>query len=114
MSTLQHPQGMQINAPLLPGFQTVLTLPALELQHDAETLDAAYLPFYTHMSGTSMATPHVAGIVALLLEANPSLDPLEVREILSATADPMAGRARFEVGSGHVDAYEALQVAVTY
>ncbi len=31
MSTLQLPQGMQINAPLLPGFETVLTLPALEL-----------------------------------------------------------------------------------
>ena len=31
MSTLQLPQGMQINAPILPGFETVLTLPALEL-----------------------------------------------------------------------------------
>ena len=87
-------------------------LPLLAATQDA-ALGADAL-FYTHMSGTSMATPHVAGIVALLLEANPSLDPLEVREILSATADPMAGRARFEVGSGHVDAYEALQVAVTY
>ncbi len=31
MTTLTLPQGMQINAPLLPGFETVLTLPALEL-----------------------------------------------------------------------------------
>jgi serine protease AprX len=35
---------------------TTGTLPLLEAQHDAETLDPAYLPFYTHMSGTSMAT----------------------------------------------------------
>src|SRR6185436_16762339 len=31
MSSLSLPQGMQINAPILPGFETVLTLPALEL-----------------------------------------------------------------------------------
>jgi len=67
--------------------------------------------FYTHMSGTSMATPHVAGIVALLFEAKPGLTPLEVKAVLSNTADPMAGRQAYEVGSGHVDAYEAAQVA---
>lgn len=87
-------------------------LPLLAAPQDAALgADAA---FYTHMSGTSMATPHVAGIVALLLEANPSLGPLEVKEILAATADPMAGRQRFEVGSGHVDAYEAAHTAQTY
>jgi serine protease AprX len=63
------------------------------------------------MSGTSMATPHVAGIVALLFEANPGLTPLEVREVLRSTADPMAGRQAYEVGSGHVDAHEAAEVA---
>jgi serine protease AprX len=63
------------------------------------------------MSGTSMATPHVAGIVALLFEANPSLTPLEVKDILSASADPMPGRSSFEVGAGHVDAYEAVAIA---
>lgn len=84
-------------------------LPLLAAQKDASLgLRAA---FYTHMSGTSMATPHVAGIVALLLEAKPSLKPLEVKQILSQTANPMAGRQRFEVGSGHVDAYEAVGVA---
>ncbi|MGO4260020.1 S8 family peptidase [Lysobacter sp. TAB13] len=87
-------------------------LPLLATQQDLAL--GARLPFYTHMSGTSMATPHVAGIVALLFEAKPSLKPLEVKQILSQTANPMAGRQRFEVGSGHVDAYEAVGVANAY
>jgi serine protease AprX len=85
-------------------------LPVLAVGQDI-SLDPAVLPYYTHMSGTSMATPHVAGIVALLLEADPTLLPAEVKAILVATANPMPGRAAFEVGAGHVDAYEAGVVA---
>ena len=84
-------------------------LPLLAATQDI-ALDPAHVPFYTNMSGTSMATPHVAGIVALLLDANPSLTPAQVKQILSDTADPMAGEP-FEVGAGHVDAYEAVTVA---
>ena len=69
------------------------------------------MPFYTHMSGTSMATPHVAGIVALLFEADPGLTPAQVKQILVDTAIPMPGRAAYEVGAGHVDAYEAGSTA---
>jgi len=38
-------------------------------------------------SGTSYATPSISGIIALVLEANPDLNPLEVREILRLTAE---------------------------
>lgn len=43
---------------------------------------------YAMLSGTSMSAPHVAGVVALLLAAEPDLDPLEVRDRLQNTADP--------------------------
>ena len=85
-------------------------LPLLAATQDA-SLSPAHIPFYTHMSGTSMATPHVAGIVALMLEANPSLDPLAVKTVLHDTANPMPGRSDWEVGGGHVDAYEAVGIA---
>jgi serine protease AprX len=86
-------------------------LPPLEAQHDADTLDPAYLPFYTHMSGTSMATPHVAGIVALILEANPNLTPMQVKDIIERTATNLGGRAPWEGGAGHINAYAAVAEA---
>jgi serine protease AprX len=84
---------------------------ALAAEQDAAALDPAHVAFYTHMSGTSMATPHVAGIVALMLEANPDLDPLEVKSILEDTATNMSGRLAWEAGAGHVNAYAALAAA---
>jgi serine protease AprX len=88
-------------------------LPLLGAPDDIN-LDPLHIPFYTHMSGTSMATPHVAGIVALLFDANASLTPADVKQILVDTANPMPGRTAFEVGAGHVDAYEAGQTAIGY
>jgi serine protease AprX len=117
--TFQTPDGANwnwSNAPTLvaTGVDIVSTraltgaLPLLAISQDA-SLGAQAL-YYTHMSGTSMATPHVAGIVALLLEANPSLTPLEVKAILEDSADAMPNAAH-EVGAGHVDAYEAVGLA---
>jgi serine protease AprX len=68
-------------------------------------------PFYTVASGTSMATPHVSGIVALMLEANPDLTPQNVIDILECSATPMDGYHAFEVGAGFVDALAAVQMA---
>ncbi|MDJ0509055.1 MAG: S8 family serine peptidase [Crocosphaera sp.] len=42
---------------------------------------------YDSYSGTSMAAPHVAGVIALMLEANPYLTDAQVRQIVAATAE---------------------------
>lgn len=62
---------------------------------------------YQTMSGTSMATPHVSGVIALMLEQNSSLTPSEVRKIIMQTAVNVSGKA-FEVGAGEINARNAL------
>ncbi|MET4107897.1 S8 family serine peptidase [Hymenobacter sp. UYP22] len=99
-----------------PGVDVVSTraiapVSSLGAQQDVEVLQPSEVPFYTHSSGTSMATPHVAGIVALLLEARPSLSPAQVKEILEKTATNMPGRESWEVGAGYVNAYAAVDQA---
>ncbi|MFE7242701.1 S8 family serine peptidase [Streptomyces sp. NPDC057580] len=72
--------------------------------------------WYGVMSGTSMASPHVAGVVALLLQARPDLTPAQVQTALQNTATPLAmtgdhERGRQPVaqqGAGRVDAVAAL------
>ncbi|MFN6962179.1 MAG: S8 family serine peptidase [Pyrinomonadaceae bacterium] len=74
---------------------------------DAE-LPASAIPFYTQISGTSMATPFAAGVVALMLDADPTLTPDEIKQILVDTASKMPGRAEWEVGAGYINAYAAV------
>ncbi|WP_169332855.1 S8 family serine peptidase [Effusibacillus pohliae] len=89
--------------------QSVLT--PLSASKDAAMIQTAYQPYYTTMSGTSMATPHISGVVALLTEANPALTPDQVKQILMDTATRMPGYQAFEVGSGFVNAYAAIDKA---
>lgn len=65
---------------------------------------------YTSMSGTSMATPCNAGVIALMLEANPELTPAEILEILEYSAVRCEGSTSKNnyTGSGRIDALAAI------
>lgn len=91
--------------------RTVSPIGVLGTPEDIETISPAHLPYYTTLDGTSMAAPHVAGIVALLLEAKPTLSPAQVKQILQATATNIPGRAAWETGAGYVNAYAAIDAA---
>jgi subtilisin family serine protease len=64
---------------------------------------------YTLTTGTSVAAAHVSGVVALLLQHEPSLKPGDIRSILTATAKPLGvPNDRAEFGAGLVNAYRAV------
>ena len=75
---------------------------------DTKRLTPAELPFYTTASGTSFSAPQVAGVVALMLEANPQLTPRQVRDILQRTASPLPSYFQHEVGAGMLNAHAAV------
>jgi serine protease AprX len=66
---------------------------------------------YVSMSGTSMATPICAGIVALMLDKNPQLTPDEVKQILRQTAEDRGLEPNVQ-GQGYVHAKRAVDVTI--
>jgi subtilisin family serine protease len=69
---------------------------------------------YRFLQGTSMAAPHVAGLVALMKSLKPTLTPQEAKAVLQATAIPMSAAAcerptGAECGAGLVNAPAALR-----
>jgi serine protease len=72
---------------------------------------------YVSYQGTSMATPHVAGIVSLMLSVNPALTPPQVLAILQTTARPFPTNTVRNCtialcGAGIIDAFAAVGAAV--
>ncbi len=63
---------------------------------------------YSSFSGTSMATPHVAGVAALLLAEDPSLDVVSLKQAILDSVDPIAALAGITVTGGRLNAANAL------
>ncbi|MBE6294701.1 MAG: hypothetical protein E7090_08495 [Bacteroidales bacterium] len=68
---------------------------------------------YKLMSGTSQATPCVAGVMALMLEKNPNLTPAEICRIIETTAVKLAETKNNYTGSGAIDALAAVNAVET-
>jgi serine protease AprX len=73
---------------------------------------------YQAFNGTSMATPFVAGVVALMRDKNPALTPAQIKSTLMSTAVDWGGTGEFQVpgigpdvdyGTGRLDAFAAIK-----
>lgn len=88
---------------------TVAAVTSIDGLFGADTqLSTSELPYYTSGSGTSFSAPQVAGVIALMLEANPQLTPAQVRDILQRTATPLPPYYAHEVGAGMLNAQAAV------
>ena len=67
---------------------------------------------YTSLDGTSMATPHVAGLAAILKDAHPQWDGERLKAAITSTTVPVADATGFDAGAGRVDAARAVAATV--
>jgi len=77
--------------------------------------------FFQYLQGTSMSTPHIAGIAALLKQKHPRWTPAQIKSALMTTArrgvvkeDQATPADPFDFGAGHVDPNEAIDPGLTY
>ncbi|MEU3862551.1 S8 family peptidase [Streptomyces sp. NPDC028722] len=68
---------------------------------------------YVSMSGTSMATPHVAGAAAILAQEHPDWTGRQIKAALTASAKPTSGASAYAQGTGRVDLTKAIKQLVT-
>ena len=81
--------------PALNNFKPDLVAPAVDI------ISCGINSPYVKLSGTSVSTPMVAGICALLLEQNPELTPSEIKKILISNTTPITFNKNKE-GSGYI------------
>ena len=68
--------------------------------------------YYQLMSGTSMATPHVAGAAAILAQQHPTWSPSQLKDALMSTSRPVPYTA-YQVGAGRLDVAASVAASVT-
>ncbi|MFC7496520.1 MULTISPECIES: S8 family serine peptidase [unclassified Nocardioides] len=59
--------------------------------------------YYQTMSGTSMATPHVAGAAALVAQQHPDWTGQQIKDALVSRSHPLAGQTAYQAGAGRLD-----------
>ncbi len=97
---IEQSAGQSLKTELTAGHQVLASIVTLRTD-------------YASFDGTSMATPHVAGVAALVKAANKNLKPSEVKEIFKKTAQTLGGtNTKNELGSGLINAEAAVSAAL--
>ena len=116
--TLTNPNKPEISAPGVSVVSSTNSYTADVINPVTTVMYRSRAYHFTGLSGTSMASPTVTGVVALMLEANPYLTVDQVRDIIITTArtDIMTGNLNGNCstrwGYGKIDAYAAVKKAL--
>ena len=110
--------------PILGGVEDVLkpdiTAPGVDILAAVSPYSSAGGVDYDFYSGTSMSSPHIAGIAALMADAHPDWSPMAIKSALMTTAYQENVTAEgapadvFDFGAGHVDPAPALNPGLVY
>ncbi|MFH1151311.1 MAG: S8 family serine peptidase, partial [Actinomycetota bacterium] len=92
-----------------PGWNVYSAMPTYEVTYNSPPPGPGYAQDYDHMSGTSMACPHAAGLAALVLSRNPELKPDDVERLIEERSDDRGAAGRDDYyGFGRINAMNAL------
>ncbi|HEV7864172.1 MAG TPA: S8 family serine peptidase, partial [Acidimicrobiia bacterium] len=108
---LYHPAVTTTGEDVVSTRANNTVVPLTGAPEDIKRIPPNEIPYYTTLSGTSMAAPETAGVCALILEANPALTPAQVRMVLQITARSIPGEPFFKQGYGYTDASGAVELA---
>ncbi|MFI6763477.1 S8 family serine peptidase, partial [Micromonospora sp. NPDC050417] len=94
------------------GLKPEITAPGVDILAARSHFVRGGSGYYTTMSGTSMATPHVAGAAALVLAAHPDWTGQQVKQALVSSVKATPEYTPYQAGSGRVDVEAAVHATV--
>ncbi|WP_246040900.1 S8 family serine peptidase [Streptomyces cadmiisoli] len=101
-------QGPRVDGALKPE----ITAPGVDILAANSRFSENGLGAYRALSGTSMATPHVAGAAALLAASRPELAAAQLKDLLASSSRQITRYDAFQAGSGRLDVAAAARADV--
>ena len=108
---VSHPYIVAPGQAVISSVNSYLSEPSLCAMKEFDA--SGRMCYWGVSSGTSMASPCVAGIVALWQEANPHLTIEQVKSIMAASADKSKNAVGIRFGNGRIDAYQGILQALS-
>lgn len=98
-----------------PGYEIMGATCTQNYDSSLNSCVANSFPYFGSCSGTSFATPIVAGVCGLMKSIDPCLTPAQAQSIIKANADPIVDASSYPgtVGAGRINAYKCVKSAGT-
>ncbi|WP_327339682.1 S8 family serine peptidase [Streptomyces sp. NBC_01324] len=95
------------------GLKPDISAPGVDITAAASQAVPGTTGMYRTMSGTSMATPHVAGAAAILKQRHPDWTGQQLKDALMSTSKELTDSTPYELGTGRVDVAAAVDTEIT-